>query len=246
MLFRPEEQPSSLDEYFGRFWAVLQFLHDGETEPWPATTPLDPEELWWEFSFGGTEIFVVCNTPAHRSRRSRHNRSFMITFQLRWVFEGLEADTPRGAKARQVIRNRIRRFDGMEPAVDLGNHGPEGNREWRQYFLPDTADDKTASCPFLARPDAREQPAAALSDSALSDLALSEVTIPWAAETAGSLVLVNDDGHFSLRPAAVPVPDHWRETGVSGAQETCLQHVAQMWTDMRPATSPRRRLNRVA
>lgn len=232
VLFRPEEQPSSLDAYFRRFWAVLQFLHDGDTEPWPASTPLNPEELWWEFSYGGTEIFVVCNTPAHVNRRSRHNRSFMITFQPRWVFEGLEADTPRGAKARQVIRHRIRRFDGMEPALDLGNHGHEGNREWRQYFLPDSAKGKTAACPFLARVDARGSvTAGAVSGGTVAGGAVAggasaaAVASATSAETAGWTVLVNDDGQFSLWPAAVSVPAHWRETGVAGvgkrAWSTC-------------------------
>ncbi|MBD0740655.1 hypothetical protein BGM09_14805 [Streptomyces sp. CBMA29] len=228
VLFRPDDRPGTLEEYFDRFWAVLQHLHDGDTEPWPASTPLDPEELWWEFSFGGTEIFVVCNTPAHLDRRSRHNPSFMITFQPRWVFEGLEADTPRGAKARQVIRNRIRRFDGMEPAAELGNHGEDGNREWRQYFLPDSAEGATAGCPFLARAGARGQARA---------------------ESAGAAdcrVLVNDEGQFSLWPAAVPVPDHWHETGFSGGREACLEQVTRTWTDMRPAASRRRSLERVA
>ncbi|WP_335979262.1 YqcI/YcgG family protein [Streptomyces sp. CA2R106] len=219
----PEEHPLGLAEYFHRFWAVLQHLHDGDTEPWPAGTPLDPEDLWWEFSFAGTEIFVVCNTPAHVDRHSRHSPHFMITFQPRWVFEGLEPHTPRGARARQVIRNRIRRFDGMEPAPQLGNHGEEGNREWRQYFLPDSPEGSTPSCPFLARAGARE-PAA----------------------TGGShLVLVNDEGQSSLWPAAVPVPPHWHPTGVRGSREACLAYVVRVWTDMRPASSRRRDLDPV-
>ncbi|WP_333769288.1 YqcI/YcgG family protein [Streptomyces sp. IBSBF 2435] len=229
VLFRPEEQPSTLDDYFDRFWAVLQYLHDGDTEPWPASTPLDPGEVWWEFSFGGTEIFVVCNTPAHVNRRSRHNRSFMITFQPRWVFEGLEAHTPRGAKARQVIRNRIRRFDGMEPAGELGNHGEEGNREWRQYFLADTADGTVAACPFTARAGARGQQQVPVAPLAAD-----------ADQSADYSVLVNSEGQFSLWPAAVPAPGRWRTTGFSGGREECLRYVSQVWTDMRPARSRQR------
>ncbi|MER7849649.1 YqcI/YcgG family protein [Kitasatospora sp. NPDC096077] len=151
VLFRPDDRLLSLDAYFERFWSVLQFLHEKDAQPWPAEVPADPESLWWEFSFAGTQIFVVCNTPAHVTRHSRHAPGFMITFQPRWVFEGLEPDTPRGARARSVIRNRIRRFDGIEPAPELGNHGEEGNREWRQYFLPDTPGGTVPSCPFRAR-----------------------------------------------------------------------------------------------
>ncbi|WP_406135809.1 YqcI/YcgG family protein [Streptomyces sp. NBC_01089] len=150
VFFRPDEHALSLDEYFQRFWSVLQFLHEKDPEPWPGAVPTDPQELMWEFSFGGTEIFVVCNTPGHVTRHSRNSQGFMITFQPRWVFEGLEADSPRGAKARKVIRNRIRRFDGMEPAPELGNYGEEGNLEWRQYFLPDTPEGTVPACPFRA------------------------------------------------------------------------------------------------
>ncbi|WNI18920.1 YqcI/YcgG family protein [Actinacidiphila sp. ITFR-21] len=251
VLFRPDERPGTLDHYFRQFWSVLQFLHDGDPQPWPASTPLDPEELWWEFSFGGTEIFVVCNTPAHVTRHSRHNRGFMITFQPRWVFEGLEADTPRGAKARQVIRNRIRRFDGMEPAAALGNHGQEGNREWRQYFLPDTADGKVPDCPFLARSGAREPVAAAPDHAregrAARDRAALARVLAAAGPAAGPryTVLVNDHRQYSLWPAALPVPDRWRDTGVRGARDTCLAHVGRVWTDMRPARTAQRRPDRV-
>lgn len=241
VLFRPDDRLSTLDEYFQRFWAVLQFLHDGDTEPWPESTPLNPEDLWWEFSYGGTEIFVVCNTPAHVNRHSRHNPSFMITFQPRWVFEGLEADTPRGAKARQVIRNRIRRFDGMEPAVELGNHGEDGNREWRQYFLPDGADAKTPGCPFLARAGARTGTSTAAGTGARAGAGTNA-----GAQSESCSVLVNDEGQFSLWSATVPVPDHWRETGISGDRKACLEQVTRTWTDMRPATSRRRSLDPVA
>jgi FPC/CPF motif-containing protein YcgG len=141
----------SLDDYFRRFWSVLQFLHDGDRQPWPARVPADPGHPLWEFSFAGTEIFVVCGNPAYRARRSRHNERFMITFQPRWVFEGLGANSPRGAAARRVIRGRLKAFDGQPPAPELGSYGDPGNREWRQYFLADRNDQSPAGCPFQAR-----------------------------------------------------------------------------------------------
>ncbi|MEU6172577.1 YqcI/YcgG family protein [Streptantibioticus parmotrematis] len=153
VFFRPEEQLLTLEQYFARFWSVLRFLHEKDPQPWPDHVPTDPNELMWEFSFGGTEIFVVCNTPAHTTRHSRNSPGFMITFQPRWVFEGLEPESPRGAKARKVIRNRIRRFDGMEPAAELGNYGEQGNLEWRQYFLPDSNAGSVPACPFHASRD---------------------------------------------------------------------------------------------
>ncbi|MFJ2609157.1 YqcI/YcgG family protein [Streptomyces sp. NPDC091279] len=146
----PEDQLLSQQEYFSRFWSVLQFLHEKDGSPWPEETPTDPDHPLWEFSFGGTEIFVVCNTPAHITRNSRHSPGFVITFQPRWVFEGLEPDSPRGIRARQVIRKRIRRYDALEPAPELGDFGNADNREWRQYFLPDAPGDTLPACPFHA------------------------------------------------------------------------------------------------
>jgi len=112
----------------------------------------------WEFSFGGTSIFVVCNTPSHTRRRSRYSPGFVITFQPRWVFEGLEPESARGAAARRVIRKRLRAFDGTAPSAALGNYGDPANREWRQYFLPDKNTDAEMGCPFHA--GKRSRPAA--------------------------------------------------------------------------------------
>ncbi|MBP2471921.1 FPC/CPF motif-containing protein YcgG [Crossiella equi] len=140
-----------VEGYRDRFWRVLQYLHERDEEKWPQGVPLDTEDPEWEFGFGGTPLFVVCNTPAHSTRRSRHSTHFMVSFQPRWVFEGLGPETPRGASVRRVIRNRLRAFDGMEPSAALGDYGDPGNREWRQYFLPDVGEDGEGRCPFRHR-----------------------------------------------------------------------------------------------
>lgn len=149
VFFRPDERPRPLGEYNRKFWDVLQFLHDNDPGEWPGELPADPEDPMWEFAFGDTPIFVVCNTPAHVQRHSRYSTGFLITFQPRWVFEGLAADTPRGVAARRVIRKRLRAYDdGMEPSAYLGDYGDAGNREWRQYFLPDDNASELPRCPF--------------------------------------------------------------------------------------------------
>ena len=151
VFFRPDQTVRTIEAYHQKFWAVLQFLHERDPMRWPAAIPADPEHPMWEFSYGGTPIFVVCNTPAHHTRRSRNSPGFVITFQPRWVFQGLDAGTPRGDAARRVIRKRLRAFDDMEPSDELGNYGDPDNREWRQYFLPDRNTDAALGCPFLAR-----------------------------------------------------------------------------------------------
>lgn len=131
--------PSDLriEEYNKFFWAVLQYLHENDGDPWPEEIPHNPDHPLWEFSFAGESIFVVCNTPAHTKRRSRNNPGFMMTFQPRWALNELKANTAKGAAARKTIRQRIREFDRMEPYHKLGSYGDEDNREWRQYFLPE-------------------------------------------------------------------------------------------------------------
>lgn len=148
VLFRPEKETGSMEGYYETFWEILQFLHDHDAAPWPEDVPPETDDSEWEFSFGGTPIFAVCNTPAHLRRKSRANPCFMITFQPRWVFEHLGPDTSRGAAARRVIRNRLRAFDAEEPSPELGYYGDPENREWRQYFLLDDNSSEVPGCPF--------------------------------------------------------------------------------------------------
>jgi FPC/CPF motif-containing protein YcgG len=126
-----------LDEWEDAFWRVLQLLHEFDPEPWPNEIPMEPEDDQWEFCFAGTPMFVVCNTPAHRHRRSRNGLGLTITFQPRWVFRGIEGGTPAGEKSRRTIRARLDRYDTLQPSPRLGVYGATGNREWQQYFLPD-------------------------------------------------------------------------------------------------------------
>lgn len=216
VLFRPDEETATMDTYRERFWSVLRYLVAKDTEPWPGDLPADPDDRMWEFAFGGTPIFVVCNTPVHDKRRSRHADQFMITFQPRWVFEGLEAETPRGAAARRTIRARLRTYDETAPSPFLGSYGDEDNREWRQYFLDDDNTPPAAGerCPFhTGRAAAQAAPAPA--DGS------------WG-------VVVNATGQYSVWEAGRALPAGWRATGTSGTREACLDHIAEVWPDPRP------------
>lgn len=154
VFFRLEHSRHPIDWYESRFWAILQYLHVHDPAPWPADVPRDTEDPHWEFAFGGEPIFVVCNTPAHRRRRSRWSSELVITFQPRSVFKGLEAQTVRGEAARRTIRKRLRRYDApLEPSPTLGGYGLAGNREWEQYFLAETNGDPVeARCPLRIQP----------------------------------------------------------------------------------------------
>ncbi|MFD7513131.1 MbtH family protein [Streptomyces sp. NPDC059853] len=48
------------------------------------------------------------------------------------------------------------------------------------------------------------------------------------------LVLVNDEGPHSLRPAFADVPEGWETAHPEDNREACLAHIEKNWTDMRP------------
>ena len=136
-----------IEDYRNRFWSILDDLESLDAEPRPAAIPEAINTDHWEFCFAGEPIFVVCNSPAHVLRQSRRATSFMITFQPRWVFEGImDSDDPAAARALRMVRERLENFDAIPPAPFLGHYGAPGNREYQQYFLDDT--NIPAACPF--------------------------------------------------------------------------------------------------
>jgi amino acid adenylation domain-containing protein len=58
-----------------------------------------------------------------------------------------------------------------------------------------------------------------------------------AAEPAGWRVVVNDGGQYSVWPEDRALPAGWRAAGPAGAKSACLERIAGVWTDMRPAGS---------
>ncbi|MGP3963944.1 MbtH family protein [Nonomuraea sp. 3N208] len=47
-------------------------------------------------------------------------------------------------------------------------------------------------------------------------------------------VVVNDEDQYSLLPLDRQPPDGWRATGFTGGRQECLDHIDEIWTDMRP------------
>lgn len=139
----------SIDHYRDRFWNLLDELSalDGGEQPEGVSLKLD--DPTWEFCFGGEPIFVVCNSPAHVLRQSRRSSGFMITFQPRWVFEGI-TDTDDVAVLRSLtrVRSLLEAYDAIATAPTLGKYGDPENREYTQYFIGDTNDKPT--CPFVS------------------------------------------------------------------------------------------------
>ncbi|MEU4352585.1 MbtH family NRPS accessory protein [Streptomyces sp. NPDC023838] len=47
-------------------------------------------------------------------------------------------------------------------------------------------------------------------------------------------VVVNHEEQYSIWPADMEMPHGWADAGFGGAKAACLEHVAEVWTDMRP------------
>ncbi|GAA1714132.1 MbtH family protein [Fodinicola feengrottensis] len=63
-----------------------------------------------------------------------------------------------------------------------------------------------------------------------------ESAVSWA-------VVVNDEDQYSIWRDDREPPAGWRRTGTSGPREQCLDHIREVWTDLRPL-SLRQRMER--
>lgn len=48
------------------------------------------------------------------------------------------------------------------------------------------------------------------------------------------IVVINHQEQYSIWPTYHPIPNGWQSVGVQGNKETCLAHIREHWTDMRP------------
>ena len=62
------------------------------------------------------------------------------------------------------------------------------------------------------------------------------MTNPFENDEARYVVLVNDEGQHSLWPETIDVPHGWSVVFGPDQRQPCLDHVADRWTDMRPAS----------
>ncbi|OQP87453.1 antibiotic synthesis protein MbtH [Rhizobium rhizosphaerae] len=47
-------------------------------------------------------------------------------------------------------------------------------------------------------------------------------------------VVISDEERYSIWPTYKDIPLGWRDGGFEGAKQACLDHIAEVWTDMRP------------
>jgi MbtH protein len=62
------------------------------------------------------------------------------------------------------------------------------------------------------------------------ELTMSEDT----EDTRTYTVVVNHEEQYSIWLASREIPAGWREVGKTGTRTECLDHIKEVWTDMRP------------
>ena len=147
--FEPDESLISHSIFVDRFWQILQFLHQHDSQPAIDRSPDDP---LWEFSFEGCEMFAVGTSPTYTQRRSRNlGPGIVIIFQPRILFIDPSTSAPIAAEVRHRIHKRMLAYDEMPVHPDIGFYGQLTNREWKQYALPDDNSPEAGHCPFRVR-----------------------------------------------------------------------------------------------
>ena len=60
------------------------------------------------------------------------------------------------------------------------------------------------------------------------------MTNPFEDNDAMYLVLINDEGQYSLWPSLISVPAGWKVAHEAASRQACQDYIDQTWTDMRP------------
>jgi MbtH protein len=60
------------------------------------------------------------------------------------------------------------------------------------------------------------------------------MTNPFEDENGTYIVLINDEGQYSLWPESIEVPAGWTTVHGAASRQSCLDYINQNWTDMRP------------
>ena len=50
------------------------------------------------------------------------------------------------------------------------------------------------------------------------------------------VVVINDEGQYSIWFADRELPAGWREGGPRGTRDECLRHIEDVWTELTPAS----------
>ncbi|MCP8969198.1 YqcI/YcgG family protein [Ectobacillus ponti] len=145
----PEDliQSSTVEDFEKLYWSLMNETAALDEKEWPAHIPQNPMQNTWEYCFHGESYFAYCATPAHVRRQSRHFPCLMLALTPRWVLLEVNDTTSFGKKMKQMVRERLKKYDTAPIHPALKWYGSADNYEWQQYFL---RDDETipSKCPF--------------------------------------------------------------------------------------------------
>jgi uncharacterized protein len=149
VFFEPGTEGQGEREYRKQFWRVLKFLHERDPEPWPSDIPTEPDDPEWEFCFAGEPMFIVGRAPFYTERKSRYTPyGLEITIQPRKTLDDIRGDTVKGQRVRSIIADRLESYDDIAPHHHIGDYGDPTSREWRQYLLPTSNEERLEEFPF--------------------------------------------------------------------------------------------------
>ena len=57
---------------------------------------------------------------------------------------------------------------------------------------------------------------------------------PFADSRGVFVVLINDQGQYSLWPTAAEIPAGWSIACEQNSRNACIEYISKNWTDMRP------------
>lgn len=60
------------------------------------------------------------------------------------------------------------------------------------------------------------------------------MTNPFEDESGTFVVLLNDEGQYSLWPSFADIPAGWEVVNRPDTRQNCLEYINNSWTDMRP------------
>lgn len=60
------------------------------------------------------------------------------------------------------------------------------------------------------------------------------MTNPFEDNDGSYLVLINDEGQYSLWPSFAEIPAGWSVAKAEDTRQACLDYIEENWTDMRP------------
>jgi MbtH protein len=60
------------------------------------------------------------------------------------------------------------------------------------------------------------------------------MTNPFENQDGTFIVLINDEGQYSLWPEYINVPAGWSRVHGPETRQTCLDYIGEHWTDIRP------------